>query len=364
LSHTTEPDSVWKALASIDPWLTFRKPTPLRGFRPHCTPGSYLAILEKVFWWIPGISGRERRTRRAVFSSSNLSRATGQGSPGDARSRGRQRAGSLFSAGLFHTAAQSLFATLLPSDCRLCQAPLTRISRLPVCEHCLSGIAPIGGRLCVVCGERVLTPYGEALCGEYRMAAPPFVRAMAYGSYDGGLRELIHLLKYGRVRPAAGVLGRMLAEVIQGFGSEFRSAVVVPVPLHRSKLRQRGFNQAEEIARAALKNLNRSGLTLAAGVLDRKRAAASQTGLTDHQRQENVRGAFLVTSPEPIRDQDVLLVDDVFTTGAAASERARVLRRRGADRVFVATVARVLKSEATWATPDEVEEPRVLRAYA
>jgi ComF family protein len=187
---------------------------------------------------------------------------------------------------------------------------------------------------------------------------------MAYGSYDGGLSELILLLKYGRVRPAAGVLGRMLPEVIRGFGSEFRSAVVVPVPLHGSKLRQRGFNQAEEIARAALKNLNRGGLTLASQVLDRRRATQSQTGLTDNQRQQNVRGAFLVTSPEPIAGQDVLLVDDAFTTGATVSECARVLRRAGADRVFVATVARVLKSEATWATPEEIEQPRVLKAYA
>jgi len=210
---------------------------------------------------------------------------------------------------------------------------------------------PISGRLCAVCGERIFTPYGEtpngtAVCGECSMEAPPFVRAVAYGSYDGGLRELIHLLKYDRVRPAARVLGRMLAEVIEGFGSEFVSAVVVPVPLHRSKLRQRGFNQAEEIARAALKTLSRSDLALAAGVLDRKRATDSQTGLSDHQRQENVRGAFVVASPELIKDRDVLLVDDVFTTGATVSECARLLRRRGADRVFVATVARVLKSQA------------------
>lgn len=267
---------------------------------------------------------------------------------------------------MFNAAAQSLFATLLPSDCRLCQAPLTRISRLPVCDDCMSGIAPISGRLCVVCGERVFTPHGEAICGECRRNTPLFVRAMAYGSYDGGVRELIHLLKYGRVRPAAGVLGRMLAEVIQGFGSEFRSAVVVPVPLHGSKLRQRGFNQAEEIARAALKNLNRGGLTLATGnsVLQRRRATESQTGLTDHQRQQNVRGAFAVTAPDMIARQDVLLVDDVFTTGATVSECARVLRRAGADRVFVATVARVLKSEATWANPEEIEEPRALKAYA
>jgi len=225
-------------------------------------------------------------------------------------------------------------------------------------------MAPISGRLCIVCGERVFTPHGESICGECRMEAPPFVRAVAYGSYDGGLRELIHLLKYGRVRPAAGVLGRMLAEVIQGFGSEFESAVVVPVPLHRSKLRQRGFNQAEEIARAAVKSLKRDGLTLASGVLERKRATESQTGLSDHQRQENVRGAFVVAAPELIKDRDVLLVDDVFTTGATISECARLLRRRGADRVFVATVARVLKVEAAWAVPDDGEENRALTANA
>ena len=187
---------------------------------------------------------------------------------------------------------------------------------------------------------------------------------MAYGSYEGGLRELIHVLKYGRVRPAAGVLGRMLAEVIQGFGSEFLSALVVPVPLHSSKLRQRGFNQAEEIARAALKNLRRSELKFAVGVLSRRRATESQTGLSDHQRQQNVRGAFVVVSPDGIAGEAVLLIDDVFTTGATVTECARVLRRAGADCVFVATVARVLKSEATWAKPEEVEEPKTLQAYA
>ncbi len=211
------------------------------------------------------------------------------------------------------------------------------------------------------------------------MTAPPFVRAMAYGSYDGGLRELIHLLKYDRVRPAAGVLGRMLAEVIEGFGSEFRSASVVPVPLHSSKLRQRGFNQAEEITRAALKQLKRPELKLVNSVLHRRRATESQTGLSDHQRQQNVHGAFVVTSPEEIADKDVLLVDDVFTTGATVSECARVLRRppqqtktgfardpghAGADRVFVVTVARVLKAEASWAIPEDVEESRALKAYA
>jgi len=225
-------------------------------------------------------------------------------------------------------------------------------------------MAPIRGQVCAVCGERLFTSHAEALCGECRTTPRAFARAMAYGSYEGGLRELIHLLKYERVRPAASVLGRMLAEVIQGFGSEFLAAVVVAVPLHGGKLRQRGFNQAEEIARAALKNLNRSGLTLSTSVLQRRRSTESQTGLSDHQRQQNVRGAFVVSSPEQVDGKDVLLVDDVFTTGATVTECARVLRRAGADRVFVATVARVLKAEATWAVPEGIEEPRVMKAYA
>ena len=227
-------------------------------------------------------------------------------------------------------------------------------------------MGPTRGKVCAICGERVFSPHAEAhtVCGDCGMSAPPFVRAMAYGSYDGGLRDLVHLLKYGRVRPAARVLGRMLAEAVQGVAGEFASAVVVPVPLHSSKLRLRGFNQAEEIARCALKHLPAGKLRLGAGVLNRKRATESQTGLSDHQRQQNVRGAFVVTSPEEIAGKDVLLVDDVFTTGATVTECTRVLRRAGADRVFVATVARVLKAEVTWAAPEEIEGPRASKAYA
>ncbi len=118
------------------------------------------------------------------------------------------------------SAAESLFATLFPADCRLCSAPLIRISRLPVCEECIAGIHPIRGGTCWVCGERIFSPYAvssggeQARCGLCRRLEPPFVRATAYGSYEGGLRELIHLLKYEQVRPAANVLGRMLAEAM------------------------------------------------------------------------------------------------------------------------------------------------------
>jgi ComF family protein len=214
---------------------------------------------------------------------------------------------------------------------------------------------PTTGGVCATCGERLFSPYavagapGEPRCGLCRRVEPVFARAVSYGSYESGLRELIHLLKYGGVRPAANVLGRMLAEAIAGLAPEFPadSVAVVPVPLHRTKLRQRGFNQAELIARAAMKiSPTRDRLRLCAGVLERKRETASQIGLTTHQRRENLRGVFGVVQRELVAGREVLVVDDVYTTGATVSECARVLRRAGATKVWVATVARTLKISA------------------
>jgi ComF family protein len=194
---------------------------------------------------------------------------------------------------------------------------------------------------------------------------PPFIRAMAYGSYDGGLRELIHLLKYDGVRPAANVLGRMLAEVIMGLEPAMgNSVMVVPVPLHARKLRQRGFNQSEMIARAALKVKPSERFVLGANVMLRQRETESQIGLTRHQRRENMRGAFAVAKSQELNGREVLLVDDVFTTGTTASECARVLRRAGATKVWVATVARTLKHEVAHVELDpEIEERNTMAAH-
>ncbi|MGD0759627.1 MAG: ComF family protein [Candidatus Sulfotelmatobacter sp.] len=227
------------------------------------------------------------------------------------------------------------------------------------------------GQLCSVCGERMLSPHvlvasdGQLLCPVCSRGEQHFAKAVAYGSYQGVLRELIHLLKYGSVRPAAGVLGRILAEAISArglcgpTGLESTSVLVVPVPLHRSKRRQRGFNHAELIAGAALKLLTadrravRNGMlgnemVLGRDVLERKRETKSQIGLTIHQRQENVRGAFAVRRAEEVNGREVLLVDDVYTTGATVSECARVLRRAGTTKVWVATVARTLKQASNY----------------
>jgi ComF family protein len=195
---------------------------------------------------------------------------------------------------------------------------------------------------------------GEVRCLLCQRIDPPFERAVAYGSYAGGLRDLIHVLKFEQVRPAAAVLGRVLAETIANLEKAMPvgTIMVVPVPLHTSKQAQRGFNQAEMIARGALKQLSRpKRFDLCMGVLLRQRDTRSQIGLTSRQRRENLRGAFAVSDPTRTVNRDILLVDDVYTTGTTASECARVLLRAGAARVWVATVARTLKISDVIALP-------------
>jgi ComF family protein len=264
------------------------------------------------------------------------------------------------SSELFVRAAASLFTVLFPSDCRICSTPLTNISRLPVCEECLDQVLPLAGDLCSVCGERMPQIYSTGVeadiendlhCPTCRRLAPPYTKAVAYGSYDGNLRELVHLLKYGGVRPAANILGRMVGDAISKIAGEFdrNTVLVIPVPLHKSKRRQRGFNQAELIARAAVKHQKApGGLVLAVDLLRRQRDTKSQIGLTSHQRRANMRGAFTVVRPGEVKGREVLLVDDVVTTGTTVSECARVLLRAGAVRVWVATAARTLKTASQY----------------
>jgi ComF family protein len=257
-----------------------------------------------------------------------------------------------FTRNLARRTLEGVFSVLFPSDCRICGLPLLNVSRLPVCPDCLGCIHPVEGKVCSICGERVLSAYADVdndglrRCPVCRRVQRPFERAVAYGSYDGGLRELVHLLKYNSVRPAADVLGRMLADAVNPLEPAFEQAkvVIIPVPLFKGKRGQRGFNQAELIARASLNSLSANGrFELATGALIRTRHTDSQIGLTSHQRRQNLRGAFAVTRADAVDGREVLLVDDVYTTGTTATECARILRRAGASRVWVGTVARTLK---------------------
>ena len=245
---------------------------------------------------------------------------------------------------------RNVFSVLFPSDCRLCDTPLNNISRIPVCSECLAAIAPVREPQCVVCGDRLFSAQllmGDGCCPNCRDYGPEFARAVSFGEYEGGLRGLVHLLKYESVLPVAPVLGRMLAssiaELLPGCGDAL--PLIVPVPLHKSKRSERGFNQAELIARAAVKRLRRP-IEIATGVLVRQRATISQVGLSREQRIANMRDAFRVRDRRRVQGRTVIVVDDVMTTGTTLSECARVLKQAGAERVWAATVARAFQAAA------------------
>lgn len=275
---------------------------------------------------------------------------------------------------VLRSTVDAIGCTLLPGSCALCGSPLPQLSSVPICDCCwaefpalrLNADPSIHGPACARCGDSLDRPAaaasGPSLCRACRLVPPAFVRAVSYGLYEGRLKEAIHALKYGRLYSAARPLGSMLAAAIAQLAGEAPAELlVVPVPLHRSKYAQRGFNQARALARHALTALSASHpgwkLTLAPRTLMRLRATVSQAGLTTRQRRLNVRGAFSVADPAAVKNKHVLLIDDILTTGATAQAAARALTRAGAESVWVATLARarrVLPFSA--AIPNQEEE--------
>jgi ComF family protein len=159
------------------------------------------------------------------------------------------------------------------------------------------------------------------------------------------MRAAIHALKYDRMHPAARGLGRMLAQAIAMLAPDApQELLVIPVPLHRAKRAERGFNQARLLASHALDALRKTHpawrLTLAPNALLRLRSTESQASLTPRQRRINVRGAFNVSDPRAVAGKHILLVDDILTTGATARAASNALKRAGAETVWVATLAR------------------------
>jgi len=298
-----------------------------------------------IYWVIEAADRRRNRSspvaallgvfqRRPVFSSS-----------WDSIPTGRPQAPRIFG-----DAVKSLLAALFPCDCRFCQASLFSVSRLPVCSSCIESIKPIEFARCNVCGDRLSAAnaaFGDACCPECASEGPAFERAVNYGPYSGVLKQLVHLLKYDRVRAAANLLGRFTAEAcLQLEGDiDVPELLLIPVPVHKLRMRSRGFNQAELIARAAHRGIEQSigrHLTLDLTTLLRVRFAESQVALNAEERRKQIRGSFKVASRERVKGREILLVDDVLTTGATASECARELRLAGASRVWVVTPARAL----------------------
>lgn len=228
-----------------------------------------------------------------------------------------------------------------------------------MCAACLPKPQPLLAEYaCRECGMPFLNSFPldeHGRCALCRAGLTGFDAAYSFGSFEGELRELIHLFKYGRVRTLARPLGDLLALALPR--SE-RFDVVVPMPMHWLRRWRRGFNQADLLARTISKRAS----VPVRRVVRRAKWTPPQAGLTNAVRRENVKRAFRVTrSVEGLR---ILLVDDVLTTGATAGACAAALKRAGAARVAVLTVARVDRRISAAAHRENAEEFSVVGSFS
>jgi ComF family protein len=236
---------------------------------------------------------------------------------------------------------RQLLDFLLPSSCSYCREPVGD-SRVPhFCRTCWNDFDPIAGPVCSRCGRpfdssEILSHSPAFHCSSCRTSPPLFDQALSVGYFEGPLREAIHQFKYRPCRSLGAPLGAWMVDRVRTLLS---IDMVMPVPLHPKRLRQRGFNQALLLAYCV--NV-KYGIPLVYDNLTRTRPTRPQVELIGVERVKNVAGAFSLRFPKLVENKHILLIDDVFTTGATMNECAAILKRAGADQVTACTLARAI----------------------
>jgi ComF family protein len=249
--------------------------------------------------------------------------------------------GSRKISNLLNSWMETLSLFLLPPTCPCCGKFLGE-GEQGICPNCLSEIHWIEPPFCLVCGSPFLSNAVESHpCGACISKRKYFTMARALGGYDGSLQEAIHRWKYEGKTYLSHSFGEWMAEGLYRYWDPNLFDLLIPVPLHQHRLRERGFNQSLLLVR----ELNRrTGIPYQKRILQKKRPTIPQVNLSSAERQKGVRGAFSIMGREELEGKSILLVDDVYTTGATVNECSKVLLAGGAQRVDVLTLAHTIRS--------------------
>lgn len=235
---------------------------------------------------------------------------------------------------------QRLLHLVLPVECAGCGITLADDPVPFFCRSCWAGVTPLSGPACPRCGRPFPSPVSlrfspEHLCGPCRTRRPAYTKAWSLYPYTPPLQDALRLFKYHGKVALADTLGQLLqASILPP-----RVDLLMPVPIHPARLREREFNQSLLLADRMNRTLR---LPLSFDNLIRLRPTPPQTTLSRSARLKNLRHVFAVRRPDEVRERRILLIDDVFTTGTTVNECAKTLRKAGAADVYVCTLARTL----------------------
>jgi ComF family protein len=235
-----------------------------------------------------------------------------------------------------------LLDVIYPPRCLLCRTFLRKSEpKSSICPACLADFRTSASPLCPICGRSYVRGVEEDhTCEDCLRKRPFYQSANAPYLYEGPLVSAVQEFKYGKKATLANVLGPLLADFAETRYGFRKDLLIMPVPLHPKRLRERGFNQSLLLARHVAGGLQAQLDYLS---LRRTRYTAPQTGLGREKRGKNVKGAFEVEEPSSVDGKSILLVDDVSTTGHTLNECARVLRQKGCEQVSCLVLARATR---------------------
>jgi ComF family protein len=235
---------------------------------------------------------------------------------------------------------RSCFDFLFPPLCHICRSFISDAGELHICSSCREQLSYLASPQCPRCGIPFSGVGDDHSCGACQTHPPHFDHARAHLLYEGAGRDLIHSFKYTYKTHLRRPLGLLLLEGLEGFLRSQYADLLIPVPLHRSRLRSRGFNQAQLLCTVVSERLS---IPILPDGLIRTRPTQPQVELSAAERRNNVKGAFAVRHPAQVAGKSILLLDDVMTTGSTVNECAGELKKSGATLVTVITVARTAR---------------------
>jgi ComF family protein len=242
-----------------------------------------------------------------------------------------------------HRIADAMLNLFFPESCFICATPVFRQQDCGICDACWEKALQLRIRepWCASCGLpfQNFAPGETHLCSDCILRPPPYAGARSFGYYAAELSRIVQYLKFQRRQNLVDLLSPLLASTFFDCWEREELDLIVPVPLHSKRRRDRGFNQAAVLGQGLARHI---ALPFSQHALSRIRHTAPQVGLTDSERLRNVHGAFRCRDLQTLAGRRVLLIDDVMTTGATVGSAAEALLEGGALRVSVLTVARAV----------------------